>query len=439
MTTVQSILNELKKEAPIRCDCHSCGKNLPIKELFLHNDDLFCADCLESMGLVRCWDCGKWVDKNETYTTHDDDLICDSCYCDHYFTCDYCEIIHHSDDGICTASETTICQRCYDRRYFTCHNCGEVYHQDDCHYDEDTEHDYCRSCYEDLCCTCASCDRECHRDEMTYVRNIGDVCPNCASGMPIHNYGYKPEPVFFPAKKVVESTEDYYPATNTSVYMGIELEVHCESIMDSLNAFNGRDKERLYCKEDGSVSHGFEIVSHPMTLVGHREFDWVDFCQRMYDSGAQGNRHNHGIHIHISKDYMSEADKRRISWFMCSHIDEIAELTRRSEVYCEGRSPSAILSRIRESRRVEGGRGEILNWGPTHTVEFRLPLSSLRGETVMATFELCDAVVNFTKSRSIARLSDCWDEFLTWCRDNGYKALVGYYLGKAWGSALEER
>lgn len=439
MTTVQSILNKLKEDAPVRCDCHACGKSFPMAQLHDHRNNMFCEDCLENMGLGRCNDCREWVEESNAHFTSDDEIICDTCYENSYFTCERCSNVHHNDDLIYTAYDYSICSGCYDRHYFTCESCGEVYHSNDCYTDDDTEQRYCESCYDNLGRTCDSCGRRCPRDEMTHLRNVGDVCSRCSSGMPIHHYGFKPDPIFFPPKKIVQETENYYPCHPTQVYMGIELEIHCQNIMDSLNVFNDRDKERLYCKEDGSVRHGFEIVSHPMTLEGHREFDWVDFCQRMYDSGAKGNLDNHGIHIHISKTYMSEVIKRRISWFMCHHFDEVAELTRRESVYCQGADADEIIERIKKKHRVEGSRSEILYWGPEHTVEFRLPLSSLRGETVMATFELCDAVVNFVQNRSIVRLMDCWDEFLSWCRDNGYKALVGYYLGKAWRSGLGER
>lgn len=417
-------LSTIKKsgEIPIRAECHACGKLFAPRQLFEYEDHFFCAECMEDQDLFRCGDCGRWKKNDEMYTTANEDTICESCYCDNYFTCPDCEKIHHEDNSISYAN-SYLCMRCYERNYFTCDACSEVYHNDDCYSSDDGC--YCESCFNERRCECTSCGDECSRDDMEDIRGIGPVCPSCRPSTEVHNYSYKPTPEFHGEGKF---------------FLGIELEIHCDNICESLNTFNETDLERLYCKEDGSVHHGFEVVSHPMTIEEHRAFDWPAFCERMADSGAHGNKPGHGIHIHISKMYLSELQRLKLYWFLCHHFKQVVKLTRRSACYFEGRSVDRIIRDIKRTREYEGGRNEMLNWGPKDTVEFRLPLSTLRGETLLALLELCDAAVKFAQTDvGFMALRDCWYDFMTWCAEHGYNCLVGYYWSMELGDELDER
>ena len=66
---------------------------------------------------------------------------------------------------------------------------------------------------------------------------------------------YKPDPIFY---------------GKGPRYLGAELEIdgagECsENAQEILNLANG-DWELIYCKHDGSLDDGFEVVTHPMTL-----------------------------------------------------------------------------------------------------------------------------------------------------------------------------
>ena len=114
--------------------CDICGREHPLSELKEFDGVLLCESCWNSETIV-CEQCGKriWLDDNES-------------------------------DG-----DTPLCQTCYDRYYTTCVDCGRTIHQDDAYYiDED---DYDARCYT---CHCRHAD---HRV--------------------IHDYYYKPEPIFY--------------------------------------------------------------------------------------------------------------------------------------------------------------------------------------------------------------------------------------------------
>lgn len=72
----------------------------------------------------------------------------------------------------------------------------------------------------------------------------------------IQDYYYKPEPIFY---------------GEGCRFFGVELEIDYGGESDSsaraiLDVANGNGLEYLYCKHDGSLDDGFELVSHPMTL-----------------------------------------------------------------------------------------------------------------------------------------------------------------------------
>ena len=69
----------------------------------------------------------------------------------------------------------------------------------------------------------------------------------------VHDYYYKPEPIFY---------------GTGSRYLGVELEIDeggesHENAGQILRLANSGD-ELVYCKHDGSLNEGFEIVTHPM-------------------------------------------------------------------------------------------------------------------------------------------------------------------------------
>lgn len=92
------------------------------------------------------------------------------------------------------------------------------------------------------------------------------------------------------------------------LYLGVELEIdsggenedNARYICDVMNT----NKENIYCKHDGSLINGFEIVSHPCTLDYHKTlkyeeiFEWlVKQKYRSHDTSTCG------MHVHINRDY----------------------------------------------------------------------------------------------------------------------------------------
>ncbi len=88
----------------------------------------------------------------------------------------------------------------------------------------------------------------------------------------IHDYGYKPYPVFY---------------GKGNRFFGVELEIddggkiydNAKKILELANEV----EENIYIKEDGSLSDGFEIVSYPMTLYYHKNnMNWQEIMKKRF-------------------------------------------------------------------------------------------------------------------------------------------------------------
>ena len=158
----------------------------------------------------------------------DGQSLCPHCFTEETVACHVCGERVWTDDNAGN-SDTPLCEHCYDRYYINCVRCGELLHNDEAYYDRndpDEEEPLCHACY---------------------ARTAGD--------QPIQDYCYKPEPVFY---------------GDGPRFFGVELEIDGAGEYGSnarkLLKIANDGEERIYCKHDGSLEEGFEIVTHPMSL-----------------------------------------------------------------------------------------------------------------------------------------------------------------------------
>ena len=194
-----------------------------------------------------CIHCGCIVGPGEAYTFHDE-IYCEDCFEKLTTTCDCCgkRIFKEEDEG---NSHITLCGNCYLHYYTVCDRCGRLIRNDDAYYlDEEEDTPYCHSCYE----------------EFSYI----------------HHYHYKPDPIFY---------------GDDSRYFGVELEVdnggehsaHAKKVLDIANASDWH----LYCKHDGSLNAGFELVTHPMTMAYHcSQMPWPEILACLKEMGYRSHQ-----------------------------------------------------------------------------------------------------------------------------------------------------
>ncbi|MFC9964310.1 hypothetical protein ACFVH4_08695 [Nocardia ignorata] len=350
------------------CDrlCSSCGTELsvcdecgsPSSDLIGTEDgDQLCADC--RAGWSRCPDCHGLVrDLDQIAGGHD---VCSSCAQD-YLRCGDC--LARTAHSYTVDGGAEVCERC--------------------------ENDY----------------RECD-DCVTLVPIGTDRCSECRTEHPaIHDYFYKPSPVFH---------------GDGPLYLGLELEIRAtpDGFTDSVDTTVTAIGDLAYLKQDGSISCGFELVTHPMTYhYAITEFPW-SLLPRLRLLGCHTDD-GVGIHIHLSRDgFDSPAHIYRWMKFIHRNQSEVIALARRNSTWAQF-SPAA-RRRCREFAHGSHhgfGRQQAINVFPEDTFELRVFASSLKLQQVQAALGFAHASVEYTRalrSRDIARDRGWeWSTFATW-------------------------
>ena len=174
--------------------------------------------------------------------------------------CSICGVVHTEDDLFEFAGKQ-LCLNCLERETVLCSHCGErIWSVDN---QGTISMPLCSECYDEHYTSCVECGRIIHRDDARYTDLGGEpLCYHCYENSHGHDYiedyYYKPDPIF-------------YGTGNR--FFGVELEVDCGGEVDDNAAevmhIGNNGLEHIYCKHDGSLDEGFEIVTHPMTLFYH--------------------------------------------------------------------------------------------------------------------------------------------------------------------------
>lgn len=335
-----------------------------------------------------CDDCGEIVDVDDTHTTADDRIICDDCYSDDYSTCDECGQIFHTDETS-DISDQCVCDDCRENYYSECPQCGELFRTEDGCYDEDSEETYC-----------------------------SETCLNEATGgRYFHEYGYKPRPVFHKCEDEAE----------VPGYYGVELELELDGADRPSTAkdivLTGDDF--VYCKHDGSLSDGIEIVSHPGSYAFHMTDMWKKVIDTAVDAGMQAET-TCGLHIHASRTLFGttqlgqELTIAKVLYCFERLWDKIVIFSRRESVsYIEdwaSKSATGIkgnddASTVRNKLRKNGpqSRYSAVNLCNSNTVEFRIFASTTDVSELQGSIGFVHTLIMYCNTHTIKQC-----QLLTW-------------------------
>ena len=350
---------------------------------------------------IICSHCGAVLTEDEAHE-FDGLTLCDQCFDELTTTCDNCgdRIWRDNASG---GSGYTLCNHCYEYHYCSCEDCGRLIHNDDAYYDEDSDYPYCRDCYEKL------------------------------NDRAIKNYSYKPEPIFFGSGNLFYGVE-------LEIDKGGEYDDNAEILLDLANTGD----ERIYCKHDGSIDDGFEIVSHPMSLDYHiNKMNWL----KLFEKAVELNYRSHntstcGLHIHASRSAFGEnyEDQEktigRIVFFVEKHWNELVRFSRRTQENLNhwaaryASISSTADETYKKAKDKNMGRYVAVNLTNFNTVEFRLFRGTLRYKTFIATLQLVDEICCCAINMSDNEMEDLsWSEFVSKIPPKKYE-LIDYLKSK---------
>ncbi len=328
---------------------------------------------------MKCNICGAELTK-ETMKTFKDIPLCSHCFDTEIVYCHCCgeQIWRSEAEG---NINLILCERCFDNNYSYCEDCGSLIHNSNAYYFDDSDYPYCQSCFEEL------------------------------QDKPIKEYSYKPEPIFY---------------GSGNLFMGVELEIdeggENNDNAESILGIGNFPEERIYCKHDGSIEDGFEIVSHPMTPEYHlNTMNWKEILTKAIDMGYRSHQAGTcGLHIHVNRDAfggdIDEQEKKiaRIVYFVEKHWDKLLNFSRRSEDAMNRWAARYGISHNTEDTYIKAkqkgmGRYVAINLTNYSTIEFRLFRGTLRYETFAATIQLVERICNLA-----TKITDKEMEELTW-------------------------
>lgn len=374
---------ELKEEEPTTFKCGYCDNDCELGDKYdgINPDhELICEDC-HNDNYGYCESCDTCVDINDLVMASGDSnaprnsvlrhehSICSGCVDSHYSTCSDCSDLVH-DSLSHSVGDSQVCTSCYSENYFNCDNCGENLHNDD--YCGDGQ---CNNCYTD--------------DD--------DV-----DGL--HDYGYTPTLKFRGIRKGLTFGE-FYPET----FIGVELEVESarssqSSICD--NAYDIMGNDSVYCKSDGSLNNGVEIVSHPYAIKAF-PFDKLRvLCAKLLESGARSYEPGTcGLHVHVSRTGLKNSDNRekleRILWKgMLLLKPFLMPLSKRGDKFTYCNFPEVGGERLMRERY------SAINFQNQHTVEVRFFRGTLHAESCVNSIKFAYHLVKFISECSESHLDN---------------------------------
>lgn len=293
-----------------------------------------------------------------------------------------------------------------------CYNCGEEYEEDDLYSNDWDIHMRCCGCNEDY--TCEMEEQQSDESEL------------------IHSYSHKPSAIFLNDdghKSYYATVIDQATSLNrTSLYMGFELELEtgrrtsredcAQFVLDTINGNN--EDSVVYLKDDGSLDHGFEIVSHPMTLgFAMERFAWDGISGLIRKGCKSWDTSTCGLHIHLSRSaFRDEKHLFKFFKFILDNADDVKRFAGRDSQRWANFDKSYFLNawndydvdgnyvtrtntslmKFAKNEERNNERYCAINLQNRHTVELRFFKPSLNPKTVQSALQFCDAVFNYTET-----------------------------------------
>ena len=294
-----------------------------------------------------------------------------------------------------------------------------------------------------------------------YTHNLDTLCSPCydercewdnqqeesnSDSEYISDHDYRPSPLFH-NDNGRKSSQQVTIGSMPKIYFGIEIETEATSggayPNDGAELISDLCRGLVYCKADGSLNNGFEIVTHPMSfgfVKNHTDNLW-DGLNKLRRKGFRAwTTSTCGLHIHISRNaFLSEAHLHKFMYFIYGsdisrahadkvraqelHIKSIKQFAGRDshwskfdreaflgttydgdDVNGNGNYVMPSLAEIAKGRTKNGSaispyagdRYLALNRNNRHTLELRFFRPSLRPQTIQASIEFVQCLFDYT-------------------------------------------
>jgi hypothetical protein len=357
----------------------------------------------------ECALCLSDIDEGDEFNTSDGQIACADCV----RICDRCNDTGTMHDSFIEVDGRYLwCEGCCDYNAYYCENCCE-WNSESSVYIRDEQENWCDSCTSDNAIYCDDCDNY-------YAHG----CEDCVDERIIHDYSYRPDAIFHSTDK------------NERLFFGLELEVEVESNYDASSRYAQEHLEPIdlaYLKSDGSLNHGYEIVTHPMShaFFKNEAQELWDTLEHLRTSPSvrvkAWDTRTCGLHIHISRTgfsggahmhrflnlvysnqllYEALAGRKSDRW---ASFDDIKQLEYERDQYgnrvyddyghINTKQIRNFKSKIFEGRHTN--RYSAVNTQNRETLEMRIFRGTVNPSTIKSQLDLAHASVEYTRNLSV--------------------------------------
>jgi len=383
--------------------------------------------------LIRCSVCKKFYEPT-LFVERSARALCRSCSVE-YMNCFFCGSYFLKNTVVYSSDGFGACPDCAEL-YELCPTCGRW-------RDPNVDSDFCPECKIKIEDKKRQTPAEVAEAQMQRDMERRDVLNRYRSGgiVSVHDYGHKPYPVFHSVK-----------GESTSLYYGVELEVDGFAfdklnVEDSANLLHAMsDNEQLfYLKYDASLEIGYEIVTHPCTLAYHKDnFPWDKIKKIVLSHKGRSHETNScGLHIHFSS--LAFGEYKSPKWNMNTlKLLNLVSCLWRQIVKFSRRKPNDMREwaaryiddfKVTEKNTVKVGdliaapyRHRAVNLSCSdNTIEIRLFKGTLNNETIIASIEFVDYIVNWCINSSVETVQNLsWETFYGGIDGEKYPSLINY-------------
>ena len=445
--------------APTSCDtCYQVRAVVSVDGFYSDASQPLCMDHAESMYAYRheCRDCARvfygarncqprWMTRGNVagMAPNSNESVCYDCSCN-YRGCTECANYYNGSTSQQCCAIVPRCNMCNRREEPDNALVTDVVIMSRYSYAEtDTISRICTWCMESQITTCVGCSRQVRRTD-TYTHNNTDngTCLGCVGGYVPgsenvwdvcgrHGIAYRPEteePQCCDPRAVIHPYS-YKPTPkyrgDGPLYLGAEIEICANDIGRSASVAGRGFKGLVYLKDDGSVSGGFEMVTHPMSFgYWATEFPWDTFAA-LRESGAYEHR-SCGIHVHASRaGFSGPAHQHKWLAFFDRNQAMIERIARRSgSSYARfgqltPRDKKSVAMRKEGQSQPYFQRYSAVNVNNQHTFEVRIFATSIDRDVVFSAISFVAASIEYTrqlKGRDVMKSGG-----MTWA---GFRAFV---------------
>jgi hypothetical protein len=363
--------------------------------------------------LISCSECSNEMSRDDSFTANNGEIVCSDCI----QVCQYCENIYTSNDDWYNVGNEYWCESCWENESFTCNRCDYCVNSNRDGGTNVGDEYWCEDCVSNNATYCEECD-EYYRD--------GRGCENCGGDGRVHQYSYKPNPIF-------------HGGNDNNLYMGFELEMSYGDESDNYrsaipNVLPLEQADVCYLKSDSSIEGwGYELVTHPHTLGAYERannlWNYIESCRT---KGARSwDTTSCGLHVHVSRTaFKSGAHTHRFLSLIYRNPREMMKLAGRKnsryarfdDVY---KPDEWGIPQFNLRDKVHAGsfteRMSAVNTNNDYTLELRFFRGNMKREGIMSALELSHASVEYTRNMSVSDVKLGmlkWEWFADWVATN---------------------